>query len=218
MAMDVIRIEGLEVDCVVGVRPDERVNEQRVSIDVGLHLDLAPAGHSGRIADTYDYDRIADELIALLRFRRYQIIENATEELAAMLLGVHPMASRADIRLVKPAALRGRARAAAVEISRTPATLPTQSVSRGFGTQRVLLSSHESELSCVELNPGASLDRLPEAADCTVSRRLMWVVRGQLTAHETNIPRRCPVRSAVDEPMHLTNTGDTVASLFVCRC
>ena len=124
MRMDLIRIRGLEIDCVVGVRPQEREREQRVHIDLALGLDLSPAGRTGRIALTCNYDETADFVIAMLKFRRFHLIEMATEELSAMLLGVHAALELVDIRLDKPAALDGRARAASVEVQRTPDGVP----------------------------------------------------------------------------------------------
>lgn len=47
--MDVIRIEGLELRCIVGVRSYERRREQPLRIDVRLGLDLSSAGRSGYI-------------------------------------------------------------------------------------------------------------------------------------------------------------------------
>ena len=65
--MDTIRIDALELDCIVGLRPLEREREQRVRLDLALGLDLSAAGKSGRIAQTLDYDEIAEEVVAQLR-------------------------------------------------------------------------------------------------------------------------------------------------------
>src|SRR5262245_34676097 len=108
--MDEIRIEALELSCIVGVRRRERRKKQLVRLDLTLGLDVSKAGQTGRIALTCDYSRVADEVTELLRFRAYRLIEVATEELAAMLFGVHPMLQQVDIRLEKPGALANRAR------------------------------------------------------------------------------------------------------------
>src|SRR5678816_1049027 len=144
--MDLIRIRGLEIDCIVGVRPLEREREQRVHIDLALGMDLSPAGRTGRIALTCDYDEIAEEVIALLRFRRYHLIEMATEEITAMLLGVHPALEMVDIRLDKPAALDGRARAASVEVTRTRTDFPRTTRPAPFGEVHTLLETREAGL------------------------------------------------------------------------
>ncbi len=84
--MDLVRITSLELDCIVGIRAYERRREQRVRLDLALGVDARRAGRSGRIVQTVDYDLVAAHLIAMLRFRRYQLIEMAAEELCAMLL------------------------------------------------------------------------------------------------------------------------------------
>ena len=83
VARDTIELEGLCLDCVLGVNPDERDREQPVRVDLRMGLDLRAAGRSASIADTIDYDRTASEIAALLRFRRYRLLENAAEEVAA---------------------------------------------------------------------------------------------------------------------------------------
>src|SRR5262245_40482965 len=100
-SMDTIRIDGLELRCIVGVRSYERRREQPLRIDIRLGMDLRVAGRSGRISDTADYSRVADEVTALLRFREYRLLEVAAEEAAAMLLGVHPALQEVGIRLDK---------------------------------------------------------------------------------------------------------------------
>ncbi|HMJ14251.1 MAG TPA: dihydroneopterin aldolase, partial [Polyangiaceae bacterium] len=121
--MDLIRIDALELACIVGVRPRERRRKQLVRVHLELGLELSRAGKSGRIAHTCDYSRVIDEITALLQFREYQLIEVATEELAAMIFGVHENVAEVTIQLEKPAALGGRARAAAVRIARRRADL-----------------------------------------------------------------------------------------------
>ena len=47
--MDRIRVEGLEVECVVGVYPEEREVAQRLWIDLELGLSLEAAAASERV-------------------------------------------------------------------------------------------------------------------------------------------------------------------------
>jgi dihydroneopterin aldolase len=117
--MDTIRISRLELSCIVGVRPAERRRRQRIALTLELELDLSRAGRSGRIAQTVDYSLVAEEIALLLEFREYRLIEMATEEIAAMILGVHPAVERAHVSLEKPEALRGRAAHASVSVSRS---------------------------------------------------------------------------------------------------
>src|SRR5690606_15379339 len=62
---DCLRVEGLELECIVGIRPAERKRPQRVRLDVTLGLDLTRAGRSGRIAHTVDYSLVLEEVTNL---------------------------------------------------------------------------------------------------------------------------------------------------------
>lgn len=211
--MDTIRIHGLEIDCIVGLRPHEREREQRVHIDLALGMDLSAAGRTGRIALTCDYDQIAEEVIALLRFRRYHLIEMATEELAAMLIGVHPALERVEVKLDKPAALDGRARAASVEIVRERDVFPRTVRETAFGRCDVLLETREAGLYRLVVSPGAELP----AGFARSRRQLEWLVEGALTsgntALEAHVPRTADER---DEPTSYFCPGPGSAVLFRC--
>ena len=107
--MDWIRVEGLAVRCIVGLRSYERHREQPIDLDVALGLDLSGAGRTGRIGESADYSRVADETAAILRFREYRLLEVAAEELAAYLFAAHPTVRQVALKLGKPEALGGRA-------------------------------------------------------------------------------------------------------------
>lgn len=215
--MDLIRIRGLEIDCIVGVRPLEREREQRVHIDLALGMDLSKAGRTGRIALTCDYDEIAEEVIAMLRFRRYQLIEMATEELTAMLLAVHPALEMVDIRLDKPAALDGRARAASVEVKRTRADFPHSSRKTRFGSVDVVLETREAGLYLFSIDP-ANTFTPKRGGD---SRALEWLVSGDLTSAGNPVLRHVPAPEAGEATSDGTayrNPGTEAAVLFRCIC
>jgi dihydroneopterin aldolase len=209
--MDVIRIDALELDCIVGVRPRERRRRQPIRLDLALGLDLSAAGQTGRIAKTADYSRVADEVTSLLRYREYQLIEVATEELAAMLLGVHSMLEHVEVRLEKPAALQGRARAASVQIRRTQSDFPRRTESTGYGEIETLLSTHEATLALCHVQPGLAI---PPAGD--ERRRLEWVVTGSVSLDGQLLREGEPQfwsgarRASYDVP------GTERATLFAC--
>lgn len=212
MPRDAIRLEGLVVHCIIGVNPDEREREQPLEISAELGLDLSRAGSSAELADTCDYDRVADELTALLRFRRYRLLEPAAEELSAMLLAVHPELESVRLRLDKPEALRGRARSAGVSTLRTRADYPRHWEVSRFGTVEVALETAEAGLYLLHVDPGKSITLHHHER----MRELEFRVRGELT--------RCGVPlvglSAIEWPLgqlhDYVNTGATVATVFCC--
>lgn len=212
--MDFIHIEGLELDCIVGVRPWERRRPQRIVLDLHLGVDCSPAARAGRIALSCDYDQVADEVQALLRFREYRLIEGATEELAAMLLGIHPVVRRVEIRISKPGAMPGRARAAAVSIRRDRARLSVRAESTSFGRREVLLETQEAGLYLLCVEPGATLilDRAPGTRDHG------WVLSGELRRGQAHLASGERLPPAEEGQSLLVNPGSSETRIFYCCC
>lgn len=194
--MDVVRIEGLETRCIVGVRPSERVTKQGVVVDLALGVDTSRAAGTGRIAHTVDYALVVDQVTALLSFRRYGLIEAATEELAALLFAAHPALAEIEIRLAKPSALSGRARSASVEIRRVRANFPARVERHPFGSLEVLLETTEARIALASIAPGASVPtevlssarRLDCVLDGQVTVGARTLVPGQLATFERDAP------------------------------
>lgn len=214
--MDWIRIAGLRLSCIVGVRPQERGVEQPVVLDLGLGLDLSQAGRSGRIVQTCDYDVVASDVCELLRFRQYQLIEVATEEISAMLLGIYPGLLAVQITLAKPQALRGRARNASVQIHRERSDLVPRRVHRTFGTLEVLLATREAGLYLIRVDAGQALCPIGEEGQGRPLRSLAWVVAGELALGSRRFVSgdRVPLVAPGDRP--LSNLGSQSARVFAC--
>jgi dihydroneopterin aldolase len=205
--MDSIRISDLELSCIVGIRPSERRRRQRVRLSIELDLDLSRSGTSGRIAQTVDYSVVVDEAAKLLEFREYRLIEMATEELSAMLLGIYPTVENVRITLEKPEALRGRARAA-VSIERKRGEARVEALA--FGEEHVLLENAEARLSVLKVKPGSRIERLsgPE-------RRLGWLFAGALGGAPPVAPHD---PRELERVLGAPNPGPGDASLFLCCC
>ncbi len=215
MARDTIELEGLGLDCVLGVYPDERDREQPVRVDLRMGLDLGAAGRSASIGDTVDYDRAANEIAALLRFRRYRLLENAAEELAAMLFGVHPRIEELELRLCKPQALVGRAAAAAVRIARRRDDFPWRREPARFGGEvDVLLETKEAGLYLLHVGVGQEIPLHHHR----VMRELEWLVRGTLRQGDELVPPFRPVEWPHGKPHRYRNEGSEPATLFCCDC
>ena len=116
---DRLELCGLEVACVIGDRPEERLREQRVVVDVALFLDLAPAAASDALADTVDYAALAETVRAALRAARCHMIEAAAECVARVCLA-DPRVQSVQVRVEKPGSLPGLRAAAAVVVRTRP--------------------------------------------------------------------------------------------------
>lgn len=174
--MDTLRIHSLEVRCIVGVRPRERLRPQAVLVDLALGVDTSRAARTGRITHTVDYALVAEQTRELLRFREYRLIESATEELCALLFSAHPALQRVDVQLTKPLALGARARGASVDLSRERAQFAGRVEPREFGHVEVLLETAEACIASAHVEPGA---RLPWSA-LPGDARLDCLLEGEL--------------------------------------
>lgn len=212
MARDFIELRGLTLHCVLGVRPDERDREQPVRVDLRMGLDLVPAGRSASIADTIDYDRVADEIAALLRFRRYRLLENAAHEVAAMLLHTHPSLEQVWLSVAKPQALVGRAETPAVEVTRTRADFPSRRERSRFGEVEILLETKEAGLYLLHVAAGRTIPRHHHR----VMRELEWLVTGELWRGDEAVPMGRPVAWRHGEAHDYRNATEQVATLFCC--
>jgi dihydroneopterin aldolase len=209
--MDIIRINALQVECIVGVRPHERRRKQLVRLNLELALDLSHAGRSGRIAHTCDYSQTIEHVSALLKFREYKLIEVATEELAAMLFGAHPVLTDVVISLEKPAALEGRARSAAVRIERSRRDFTPSSTSAAYGEQLLLLETHEAALYMLRIDPGKALELSTRGPE----RRLGWLVAGELECDRRQLGEGDPIAFDRNREIPMNRSGKP-ALVFVC--
>jgi len=128
---------------------------QRVRLDLELSLDLERAGKSGRIAHTVDYSRATSEIIALLKYRCYQLLEMAAEECSGWLFAAYPAVKKVALSITKPEALSGRAESGGVRIARErPPAVARQHTP--FGFVETQLETSEASISLISLEPGAT--------------------------------------------------------------
>lgn len=105
---------GLEVRCIIGDRPEERVREQMLSLDVVLAMDLSKVVASDALQDTVDYAKLAEEIRTALRKAQFKMIE-AAAECAAQVCLRHTLVETVTVRVEKAGAVPGL-RAAAVTL------------------------------------------------------------------------------------------------------
>jgi len=211
---DSILINGLGIECVVGVGKDERLREQLVIIDATLELDISQAGHSGKISNTCDYDRVANEITSMLRFRRYVLLEMAAHEIPAMLLGVHSQIETVHLRIRKPRALEGRANYAAIEVSRHRNDYPRQREHNRFGEVEILLETRDAGLYLLHVDAGQQI----EPHHHCIMRELEWLTSGELERNgkSMTMAKWDPVEWSLHQIHGYRNPGSERASLFCC--
>lgn len=113
---DKLEICGLEVSCIIGDLPDERINEQTLIIDVALSMDLRAAAKSDNLDDTIDYAELCEDIRSVLRRAECRMIERAADCVAFVCLRDSRVKS-VRVRVEKSESVPGL-RAAAVTIER----------------------------------------------------------------------------------------------------
>jgi len=101
-----LRLDGLTIDTVIGIRSWERRVRQRLLLDLELDVDIGPAARSDRIEDALDYSALAARVRALAAKADARLIEALAERLAAAILAEYPT-PRVRLVLTKPGAVAG---------------------------------------------------------------------------------------------------------------
>lgn len=111
--MDAIKLNGIEVECILGDLPEERVKEQKILVDVALELDLADAAESDSLDDTVDYALLVGNIREALEEARCRLLERAASVVADVCLS-DPRVERATVSVRKFGSVPGLASAAVV--------------------------------------------------------------------------------------------------------
>ena len=114
--VDQIRIEGLEVRCVVGVYPRERSRRQMLGFEVRFDIDASRAAPTDTVRDTVDYAAAVECIAAVLASQHFNLIETVAAVVAEELLQRFAT-PRVHVRVTKPGVPQRHA-AASVEVER----------------------------------------------------------------------------------------------------
>lgn len=104
--MDIIYIEDLRVDTVIGIYDWERRVRQTVRLDLEMGFDIRAAAVADDVERTLDYKTVCKRVIAYVEAATFYLVETLAERVAALVLAEFPV-QRVTLRLDKPYALRG---------------------------------------------------------------------------------------------------------------
>ncbi len=104
--MDLVFIEDLRIQTVIGVFDWEREITQTVSLDLQMAFAIGAAAASDDIADTLDYKAVSKRLIQFVEGSEFQLVEALAEHCATIVLDEFPV-SWVHLKLSKPGAVRG---------------------------------------------------------------------------------------------------------------
>ena len=106
MKQDIVFVEDLRIQTVIGVYDWEREITQTVSLDLEMAFDIRDAAASDAIADTLDYKAVAKRLIQFVEGSEFQLVEALAEHCAQIVLDEFPV-TWLRLKLSKPGAVRG---------------------------------------------------------------------------------------------------------------
>jgi dihydroneopterin aldolase len=179
---DLIRIRGLEVDCVVGVYPHERGTPQLLRLDAELRLDTELAARRERLRHSVDYAALSAQLGFLLRNCRFRMLETAAHALCRYLLAPPAPGERraqlASVRLTltKPTALGGRA-VPSLEVEREAAWVALEQENKPFGTVDIIHETRDAGIYRLNIAPQKGIPlhvhRVMQEAEMVLSNGLL---------------------------------------------
>lgn len=98
-----LKLNGIDVDCIIGERPDERTRLQTLRIDVELDID-GRAAETDELSDTVDYAALASRIREALSAAQCRMIERAAKVVRDVCLA-EPLVRGARVRVVKSGAV-----------------------------------------------------------------------------------------------------------------
>jgi len=103
--MDIIYLNGLEIETVIGIFDWERRIKQIIRLDLEMAVDIRQAAMTDNIDDTLNYKSVAKRLIQFVGESEFQLVETLAEKVAEILLNEFEI-PWVRIKLNKPGAIR----------------------------------------------------------------------------------------------------------------
>lgn len=101
--MDIILVEGLKVDTVIGCFAWERQIHQPLLLDLTIYYDLSNAAVSDDLQDTINYAQICDLSVEVIQIAKPQLIEHAAQLVLEKLFKTFDGIEKISITIRKPA-------------------------------------------------------------------------------------------------------------------
>ena len=103
--MNTISIIDLEITCIIGILPNERVKEQTLLLNINLDVDIGDSTFTDDINETIDYTKIAEMATQLAITKKYKLIESLCSDLNNLFLDTYKIIQQSIITVKKPNAL-----------------------------------------------------------------------------------------------------------------
>ena len=104
--MDIIYLNELKIETVIGIWDWERKIKQEVVIDLEMGADIARAAETDHIDDTLNYKAVAKRLISFVGDSEFQLVETLAERVAGIILNEFEV-PWVKVKINKRGAIRG---------------------------------------------------------------------------------------------------------------
>ncbi len=104
--MDIIYLNDLRIDTVIGIYDWERQTKQTIILDIEMGTDIGKAARTDSIEDTINYKAVAKRLFTFVGESEFELVETLAEKIAEILLNEFKL-PWCRLRLNKQGALRG---------------------------------------------------------------------------------------------------------------
>lgn len=93
MVQDIVFIEALKVDTVIGVYEWEKTIQQTLQFDIEMRTDTRQAAQIDDLSKTVDYAEVADDVVKLAKENQVELIETVAQMVAEKILRAYPVES-----------------------------------------------------------------------------------------------------------------------------
>ena len=104
--MDIVFVEDLRIETVIGIYDWERKIKQTVALDLEMAFDNRKPAASDKIEDTLDYKAVSKRLIAFVEDSHFELVETLAEK-CAQIIREEFRVPWLRLKLSKPGAVRG---------------------------------------------------------------------------------------------------------------
>lgn len=108
---DIISIEGLNIDTIIGVYDWEQQQQQRLTVDLQMAWDNQAPAQSDDIKQALDYARVSAAVSDWVQSQPRQLIETVAEGIAQLVMREF-MVSAVQVKVSKPGAIPAAANVA----------------------------------------------------------------------------------------------------------
>jgi 7,8-dihydroneopterin aldolase/epimerase/oxygenase len=98
-------VEGIDVECTIGVTERERATKQRIVINLKLNVDFGKVAVSDAIRDSIDYRAVAKRVIAECEKSSFHLVETLAAHLSRMIFSEFAEIEKVVMEVWKPGAL-----------------------------------------------------------------------------------------------------------------